>query len=182
MSFGSFQFSHISPVSFLSVSSFASDSLNCLTHCLYLSDRLFLSPQRTRPKTTNSGTMTATMASPAMNPEASGTIYNSCDRRSARHQRRSTKLPKNITKITAAGTSIPMPTPVGEGTQLAWRVSRSANMMPRTAAITTASTAPGGRALNPLERIYANPAHLREIGDEGPAFSPTIPYVSRNSG
>ena len=55
-------------------------------------------------------------------------------------------------------------------------------MMPRTAAITTASTAPGGRALNPLERISANPAHLREIGEESPAFSPTIPYVSRNSG
>src|SRR5438132_14234090 len=84
--------------------------------------------------------------------------------------------------MTAAGTSIPIPMPVGEGTQFTPRVSRTAKMTPIMEAITSAPTAPGGNALRPFERISAKPAHFREIGELSPACSPTIPYVLRSSG
>ena len=49
--------------------------------------------------------------------------------------------------------------------------------------VTTGSlTAPAGSASKPFDRISANPARRREIGDDSPAFSPTMPYVLRSSG
>src|SRR5947208_3416146 len=95
---------------------------------------------------------------------------------------RSTTEPRNITKITEAGTNIAMPTPVGDGTHVAPRPSRRAKMMPRTAPTTSAPIAPGGSALKPFDRISAKPAHFRDIGEVRPALLPTIPYVSRSNG
>src|SRR5262245_4982927 len=87
-----------------------------------------------------------------------------------------------MTKITAAGTSIPIPTAVGEGTQVTCRLSSTAYDTPKRKAMTSAATAPWDNALKPCERISPNPAHFREMGDESPACSPTMPYVSRRSG
>ena len=75
-----------------------------------------------------------------------------------------------------AGTSIPIPMPVGEGTHfLLIRVSSSTvNRIPSTTAITSAMTAPRGSALRPWERSLANPAHRCEVGTWRPC-SPPIP-------
>jgi hypothetical protein len=70
------------------------------------------------------------------------------------------------------GTSMPMPTAVGEGIQATCRLSRTAKITPMSEAMTRAVTAPGGRALTPCERISAKPAHFREIGEESQHVRP----------
>ena len=72
--------------------------------------------------------------------------------------------------------------PVGDGTHLILRSSITVNRMPSATPTKRAGTAPAGSASKPCDRISAKPARRREMGDERPAFSPTMPYVSRSSG
>ena len=122
--------------------------------------------QCTSPIATNSGMITATIASPAMRPDASGTMYCSLELLLARRHTRSTIPPKNMTRTTAKGTSIPMPAPVGDGSQSTPRDSRIASRIPMSDPITSAVTAPCGSALVPRDRISANPAQSRDVGDD----------------
>jgi hypothetical protein len=62
--------------------------------------------------------MTATIASPAMSPEATGTMYRSDELRFARIQTIATTEPTNMVEITENGTKMPILTPVGDGTNL----------------------------------------------------------------
>ena len=56
----------------------------------------------------------ATSASPAMKPEAIGTMNLSYERRSAAFQPTPARPPRNIVAITLNGTRMPMPMPVGQ--------------------------------------------------------------------
>ena len=65
--------------------------------------------------------------------------------------------------------------PVGDGTHLIFRSSSRVNRMPSATPTNSAGTAPAGSASKPCDRISANPARRREIGDDRPALSPTMP-------
>src|SRR5262249_7213429 len=138
--------------------------------CLELMDHVPSSYGCTIPSTTSRGTTTAIIASPAIKPDDSGTRYRPYVRAFHFDQTISTTPPRNMTKMTAAGTSIPIPTPVGEGTNRCHLPdSRTASRIPISEPTIKAVTAPGGSALSPRDRISANPAHLRDIGELKPA-------------
>ena len=124
---------------------------------------------------TRIGMITATIASPAMNPEASGTRCFVACFGALRFHIRATRPPRNIVMIALAGTSMPMPIPVGDGTLLFHLVpSSTVNRIPSTTAIPSAASAPWGSADSPPASSFANPDHFCEIGDCRP-FSPPIP-------
>src|SRR2546425_7101617 len=107
------------------------------------------------------------IASPAMKPDASGTRWRSACFGAVRFHTSATRPPRNMVMIALAGTSMPMPIPVGDGTLLFQRVPWSAvNPIPSTSAIASAASAPCGSAENPADNSFAKPAHFWEIRSE----------------
>src|SRR5262245_26369523 len=137
--------------------------------------------------------ITATNASPAMNPDARGIRYTSAPFLCLRSHTEPTMPPRNMVNTTLNGTRIPIPTPVGDGTHL--RIlgfaSSTVNTTPSTLKISSAYIAELGSALTPSFKICAKPAHLFEIGEVSSAAwirlpwgstLSTMPYASTSAG
>src|SRR5262249_46714620 len=87
------------------------------------------------PTVTNNGTITATSASPAINPDASGIEYFSWLSGETFAHTRSDAAPTKITDAALNGISIAIPIPVGDGMNLShsFFCSITVNTMPTSA-------------------------------------------------
>src|SRR5262249_50185691 len=116
---------------------------------------------------------TATMASPAISPDASGVPSRSARFGFTRSHSFCRMPPSTIVKTTAPGTTMPIPIPVGGGVHLLYLCSDSVHPTPRAAPVTKAPCRSEGSVDSPPTSSSAKPCQRTDAGADRPPSPPT---------